>query len=165
MTFRQEYEDPRLRHDEEEPITLHGHEMDAIWQPDTFFRQSKNGIDVLDGYATVTSDGSVRLSQRFNIRFFCFGLRDGLELYGRANCDMEIASYGHQGKDLAYTWKVFDKDAIRIGAESAFMPPGVELGDLSGAESFVVFENPRRSYSTLSIKFPFSGNVEDEDDD
>ncbi len=69
ITFRQKWNDPRLKHDQEPFVTLSGkNAWERIWVPDTFFRNSvterTHDLPTANQYARVFPNGDVLISQR-----------------------------------------------------------------------------------------------------
>lgn len=76
MYFRQYWQDPRLAYNKpKKQITLPGNVADRLWQPDTYFENSKNGelhkLTTLNKVVVVKPDGEVFFSLRYitNIAF------------------------------------------------------------------------------------------------
>ena len=78
LTLRQRWNDPRLMYHGEEDdanggagdfLSLVGDQVDDIWTPDTFIRQSKDtkvlDFDRTNKYARISPDGTVLVSVRY----------------------------------------------------------------------------------------------------
>ena len=69
LFFRQYWRDDRLSHNlPERQITLPGDAADRLWQPDTFFLNTKKGelhkLTTLNKVMVIQADGSVFISTR-----------------------------------------------------------------------------------------------------
>ena len=98
ITYRETFEDPRLAvFPEEEPFkSLTGADVDLLWTPDTFFRNSVEeetlGALTSNSYARVHPDGTVIVSRRIKLKAACPHLGKDLKLQGKAKCILGIAS-------------------------------------------------------------------------
>lgn len=79
LYFRQYWQDFRLAYKKpNKPITLPGNVADRLWQPDTYFEDSKKGVlhqlTTLNKAMVVSPDGGVYVSTRYRTdlrkRFF-----------------------------------------------------------------------------------------------
>ncbi|TRY61911.1 hypothetical protein TCAL_08462 [Tigriopus californicus] len=132
MTFRQFYNDPRLQHDKDAPITLVGEDAKRVWQPDTFFRFGRSS-KIMQTFAPnqlakISAEGDVTLSTRLIHTTGCQGLGKAMELGQSISCPIEIASYGLSADDVEYVWqegeespvKATDKQNMYLGNKFTF---------------------------------------------
>jgi len=88
-------------------VTLTGKDVEWIWTPDTFFRNSKSehilgGCQSPNIYARITPFGEITVSRRMNLKMWCPKLGENLKASGKAKCFMEMASYGYKKQDMEY---------------------------------------------------------------
>ena len=78
------------------PITLTGDELNDVWLPDTFFRNTRsvdfhNALDT-NAYIRISPDGEIKTSQRITLDLSCPNLKKDLTNNGAATCHMDVAS-------------------------------------------------------------------------
>ena len=100
VTFRERFDDKRFAglttDDPEKHLTLTGRDVEKIWTPDTFFRNSMEE-EIMGGlqpntYARIYGTGKVQTSRRMKIKLFCPELGALLERNGNASCPLDVAS-------------------------------------------------------------------------
>jgi len=124
ITFRQLWVDPRLQYSAPSLafVTVPLKDMEKVWKPDTFFRNSlegrKHGILQDNSYIRIFPNGSVLYSQRLFLTLSCpMDLRRFP--FQSLECKLQIASYGYTKKDIVYSWR--SSDPVQL-VRSLYMP-------------------------------------------
>jgi len=111
VTFRESYYDKRLKNLVEpygarDYITLVGEDVNMIWTPDTFFRNSVEeefmGSMKPNQYARIYPSGKVLLSRRVSLKNACPYMEDKFMAGSVVNCSLAIASYGYENDEMYY---------------------------------------------------------------
>ncbi|KAI3384500.1 hypothetical protein SNEBB_011403 [Seison nebaliae] len=114
LYFRQIWRDPRLAFNHENKfknemnVTLHYEQINNVWIPDTFFRNSKEGrqhdVTVPNRLVRVYSNGTILFSQRITLKLECPMKLQKFPLDNQT-CGINIGSYAYTMKDLQFRWK------------------------------------------------------------
>ncbi|CAK9301657.1 unnamed protein product [Gordionus sp. m RMFG-2023] len=109
LTFREEWNDERLRFDNMGKIEyINLPTMDNIWQPDLFFGNEKNAhfhdMLVRNLLLRVYPNGNILYSVRISLLLSC---PMSLEYYPLDNqrCYIEMISYAYTTRDIIFVWK------------------------------------------------------------
>ncbi|XP_045110005.1 glutamate-gated chloride channel-like isoform X2 [Portunus trituberculatus] len=117
LTFREEWNDDRLKFDDLEGrikyLTLT--EPSKVWMPDLFFKNEKLGhfhdIILPNVYLRIFPNGGVLYSIRISLTLSC---PMNLQLYplDTQTCELLLASYGWTTEDLVFLWR--EGDPVQI---------------------------------------------------
>lgn len=164
LTYRERFNDNRLADivDKDEsgaetflPIT--GEDVGLLWSPDTFFRNSvseeKMGAINENSYARIYPDGDVLISRRIAMTMACANLGQNLKKSGKADCSVDIASYGYKVDEVAYFWDTSEGEDQNQSVTVDALADSF-LGEVDGKQvSLDVFELSSNSATTATGKY------------
>ncbi|XP_002736451.1 glycine receptor subunit alpha-2-like [Saccoglossus kowalevskii] len=139
--MRQRWTDPRLSHNDSDPIFLH--DITRLWTPDAFFTNEKSGhlhtVTVENQIARIYQDGFILCSTRYSLKLACYMSLERFPMDTQV-CKITMESYGYTTKDLIFDWHA-DKP---IQTDNELKLPQFRISD-------IVTFNCTKSYTTGSF--------------
>uniref|UniRef100_T1E1T2 Gamma-aminobutyric acid receptor subunit beta n=1 Tax=Cupiennius salei TaxID=6928 RepID=T1E1T2_CUPSA len=153
LTFRQKWQDDRLKYEKQglEFVTLTS--ADRMWIPDLFFSNEMRGhfhkILTPNNLVRIYPDGHVLYSTRVSLELFC---PMNLKNYpmDKQECDIKAASYGYTTNDIVFEWKPMDPVQL---AKKLYLPK-FSLNDFRA--DYCTSKTNTGEYSCVVLKLHFS---------
>jgi len=122
--FRQSWVDPRLNHSFTGMLTVSNTVLNRIWQPDTYFENSKRStfhdVTVANKMLRIHQNGKVEYNARISVRASCpMDLR--MFPMDKQRCALNIESYGYSDSDIVFKWEN-QSSRIAIGEKVRSLP-------------------------------------------
>eukprot|EP00794_Sanderia_malayensis_P003629 gene3629-4143_t len=122
--FRQSWYDPRLKHSYNGMLTVSNQVLEKIWQPDTYFENSKGSsfhdVTVPNKMLRIHKDGKIEYNARISVRASCpMDLR--MFPMDSQSCYLNIESYGYSDRDIVFQWEN-KPSKIAIGQKVRTLP-------------------------------------------
>lgn len=155
ITFRQQWNDHRLKFDSREGRIKYLTMTDSrkVWMPDTFFRNEKHGqfhrIIQPNLYIRVFPEGDILYSIRVSLTLNCPMVLELFPLDSQI-CSLQVASYGWTDADVKYMWKL--PDPVQM-ADNLLLPGGFELANYTDDRCDI--KTSTGLYSCLTVKLTF----------
>lgn len=129
LTFREEWNDPRLRFDQAGVSFLTVRDPKKLWVPDIFFSNSKNGHfhELMEPniLMRIYPNGDILYSRRVTINVRC--LSDwSFYPFNRVKCPVLAASYGYTTNDMDVIWKTGTPIQVAKSIQSRASPMKLE---------------------------------------
>ncbi|CAH3114154.1 unnamed protein product, partial [Porites lobata] len=156
LFFRQYWRDDRLSHNlPERQITLPSDAADRLWQPDTFFLNTKKGelhkLTSLNKVMVIQADGSVFISTRITLTCLC--TMDFRKVpMDRQVCELKFSSYSFTTDDIVYEWK--EKNKTLSGSVEIAQFTLKPVSTHQDVSSYVT-----GNYSVLGLRFEFTRRI------
>jgi len=163
LSYRETFLDKRLaghvHPDGKDYVTLIGKDVEKIWTPDTFFRNSieshTSGAIQPNVYARIYPNGKVMVSRRVEMKIACPDIKNQLLSGEEATCPMGIASYGYQATDLEFF--INDDDVVLSRSAASFLghleEQPIEYKGLTTDRKVTVMTNSGSTYMSVKVNF------------
>ncbi|CAL8116345.1 unnamed protein product [Orchesella dallaii] len=157
LTFRQQWQDERLRFDKRDSSIRYvtfTNSKNEIWQPDTFFSNEIEGkyheMMMRNQYIRIHPDGEVLSSYRISLRLSC--PMDYRKFpFDTQICSLRLASWGFTTRDLVFQWKRYDP--VQVSSTIGLDMPTFALTQFT--TDYCDSQTNTGIYSCLRVDFTF----------